>query len=117
MALGTGMGTGMGTGNQKKAVTQKQAMASLTQEEREKVAKAKFPMELANALRLLFIVVAVMGLLFIFFGGKFWEGIGWFESAKQSVYNFLLWDILLMVLATFAKVFFVARYNHVVKNL
>ena len=91
MAVGTGMGTGLGNGNNKKTVTQKEAMASLTQEEREKVAKAKFPMELANALRLLFIVVAVMGLLFIFFGGKFWEGIAWFESAKQSVYNFLLW--------------------------
>lgn len=113
MAVGTGMGTGKTT----KSVTQKEAMASLTPEQREKVAKAKFPMELANALRLLFIVVAVIGLLFIFFGGKLWEGIAWFESAKQSVYSFLLWDIFLMLIATFAKFFFVARYNHVVKNL
>lgn len=108
MAVGTGMGTNGST---------KQSKSSLTAEQQEKVAKAKRPMEIANKFRLFFLFIAVLALLFIYFGAKFWEGIGWFENARQVLYYFLSWDVLLMLLATFIKFFFVTRYNNVVKNL
>ena len=111
------VGTGMGTNKTGKTTSQREVMASLSPEDREKVAKAKFPMEIANGFRLLFLFVAILGLLFVFFGGKLWEEAAWFISARAHVYNFLLWDVLLLLIATFLKTFFVAKYNHVVKNL
>lgn len=108
MAAETGMGTenkGTDTGE------------GLSSEQREKVAKARKPMEIANSFRLFFLFVAVILLVFVYFGGKIWTGAAWFDNAVQSIYNFLLWDILLMLLSTFLKFFFAARYNRVVKHL
>ncbi|MGN1180711.1 MAG: hypothetical protein ACI4SD_05795 [Suilimivivens sp.] len=107
MAVGTGMGNN-GT---------KQAESELTKEQKEKVAKARRPMEIANSFRLFFLFIAVILLLFVYFGGKIWTGAAWYDNAVQSIYNFLLWDILLMLLSTFIKFFFVAKYNKVVKHL
>lgn len=102
------MGTGNGT---------KQGKSSLTKEQQEKVAKAKRPMEIANSFRLFFLVIAVLALLFLYFGAKFWDGIDWFENTRQILYYFLSWDVLLMLISTFVKFFFVTKYNNVVKNL
>lgn len=89
----------------------------LTKEQKEQAAKARKPMEIANSFRLFFLLVAVILLVFVYFGGKLWTGTAWFDNAVQSIYNFLLWDILLMLLSTFIKFFFAARYNKVVKRL
>lgn len=107
MAAKTGMGTTDITGEG----------SGLTEEQRALVAKARRPMEIANKFRLFFLFVAVLALLFVYFGRKVWEGIPWFDGAVQNIYNFLLWDVLLMLISTFVKFFFVARYNHVVKQL
>ncbi len=108
MAVGTGMGTeNKGTDKEE----------GLSREQQEKVTKAKKPMEIANSFRLFFLFVAVILLVFVYFGGKIWTGVSWYDNAVQSIYNFLLWDILLMLLSTFIKFFFAARYNRVVKHL
>ena len=108
MAVGTGMGTeNKGTDKEE----------GLSREQQVKVTKAKKPMEIANSLRLFFLFVAVILLVFVYFGGKIWTGVAWYDNAVQSIYNFLLWDILLMLLSTFIKFFFAARYNRVVKHL
>ena len=108
MAVGTGMGTeNKGTDKEE----------GLSREQQEKVTKAKKPMEIANSFRLFFLFVAVILLVFVYFGGKIWAGVAWYDNAVQSIYNFLLWDILLMLLSTFIKFFFAARYNRVVKHL
>lgn len=109
MAVGTGMGT---NGNAAEKGT-----SALSQEQKMKLAKAKRPMEIANSFRLFFLFVAVIFLLFVYFGGKLWTGVSWYDNAVQSIYNFLLWDILLMLLSTFIKFFFAAKYNKVVKHL
>ena len=108
MAVGTGMGTESKSADKEN---------SLSKEQREKVVKAKKPMEIANSFRLFFLFMAVILLVFVYFGGKFWTGVSWYDNAVQSIYNFLLWDILLMLLSTFIKFFFAARYNKVVKHL
>ena len=108
MAVGTGMGTeNKGTDKEE----------GLSREQQEKVTKAKKPMEIANSFRLFFLFVAVILLVFVYFGGKIWTRVAWYDNAVQSIYNFLLWDILLMLLSTFLKFFFAARYNRVVKHL
>ena len=107
MATQTGMGT---------TDTSKQSLG-LTKEQRELVAKARRPMDIANKFRLFFLFIAVLALLFVYFGRKVWEGVPWFDGAVQHIYSFLLWDVLLMLIATFVKFFFVTRYNHVIKKL
>ena len=55
--------------------------------------------ETANGFRLIFLFVGVLLLLFLYFGDKFFGG-----------------DIILMVIATFVKLFFTAKYNNLVKK-
>lgn len=108
MAVGTGMGTDDHTTDTREG---------LTGEQKEQITRARRPMEIANSFRLFFLLVAVILLVFVYFGGKLWTGAAWFDNAVQSIYNFLLWDILLMLLSTFIKFFFAAKYNKVVKHL
>ena len=89
----------------------------LTEEQKSRLDKARRPMEIANSFRLFFLLVAVILLVFVYFGGKIWTGVAWYDNAVQGIYRFLLWDILLMLVSTFVKFFFVAKYNKVVKNL
>lgn len=105
------------TGTGKTGTGQREERSALSKEQKELAAKARRPMDIANKCRLACLFVAVLLLLFVYFGGKFWEGILWYEQAVQKIYSFLLWDVLLMLLATFLKVFFAARYNRVVKHL
>lgn len=107
MAAKTGMGT---TDN-------KDGQEGLTEEQRKEAERARRPMDTANKFRLFFLFIAVLALLFLYFGGKFWEGVSWFEAARRKLYAFLLWDVLLMLIATFAKMLLAVRYNHIVKNL
>ncbi len=89
----------------------------MTDREKEIIAKASVPMTIANGMRFFFMMIALFLLLFIFFGGKVWGNTAWFAGFRQNAYSFLMWDILLMFLSTVAKIFFAARYNHIVKNM
>ena len=89
----------------------------MTNEQKEIVAKASVPMTIANGFRWFFVIIALLLLLFIFFGGKIWSGVTWYEAFTQNAYMFLFWDILLMLCSTIVKMIFTARYNHIVKNL
>lgn len=102
MAVGTGSNAGSGM---------------LTEEEKAIVAKAKRPVDVMNRIRLFFMFIAVVLLVFIYFGKKLWEGTGWFDSLVSGMYQFLLWDILLMLLATLIKFGLVVRYNRIVKKI
>ncbi len=102
MAVKTGTKTGQG---------------SLSKEQMETVKRARKPMDTANKFRLGFLFAGVVALLFIYFGNKLWQGEGWYDAAVGHLYQFLLWDIVLMLLATLVKFAFAARYNHIVKGL
>lgn len=89
----------------------------MTNQEKEIVAKASVPMTIANGFRWFFMMIALLLLLFLFFGNKLWEGAAWYERFSQNAYTFLFWDVLLMLISTIVKIFFTARYNHIVKKL
>lgn len=107
------VGTGMGTQNKENPGERE----TLSPEQKERLARARRPMEIANSFRLFFLFIAILLLLFVYFGGKIWAGAQWYDDSVQKIYNFLLWDILLMFVSTLAKLFFVAGYNRVVKKL
>lgn len=87
------------------------------EEEKKKLEKAKRRMEYLNKCRLFFMFVAIILLLFIFWGSKAWEEAQWFLDIRQKLYNFLWYDIVLLVIATFARFFAAVRYNRTVKKL
>lgn len=89
----------------------------MEEEKKQKLEKARKRMENINKFRLFFLFVAVVLLLFIFWGGKVWEDVQWFVDIRQKLYNFLLYDILLMLIATFAKLFSAMRYNSMVRKM
>ena len=87
-----------------------------TMDRDEKIQKAKRRVDILNKCRLAFLFIAILGLLFVFWGGKLWEGTQWFENARQSVYNFMWYDVVLLVIVTFAKLFATMKYNQIVKK-
>ncbi len=89
----------------------------MEEEKKLKLEKAKKCMEYINKFRLLFMFVAIVLLLFLFWGGKVWEEVQWFSDIRQKLYNFLWYDIVLLVAATFAKLFAAMRYNRTVRKL
>ena len=50
----------------------------------EKIAKAKRRIDVLNKWRLAFLFIAILGLLFVFWGGKLWEGTQWFNNARYA---------------------------------
>ena len=72
--------------------------------------------ETATGFRLIFLFVGVLLLLFLYFGDKFFGGAAWFATASGVAFRIAEWDIILMVIATFVKLFFTAKYNNLVKK-
>lgn len=89
----------------------------MTEQEKEIVAKASVPMTIANGFRWFFLVIALLLLLFLFFGNKLWGQTDWYLAFQSKSYAFLMWDILLMLLSNILRIAFAARYNKIVKNL
>ena len=87
-----------------------------TNEKEQKLLDAKGKIELANGFRLIFLFAGVLLLLFLFFGGKWFEGAEWFAKARVVAFRITEWDIILLLIATFAKLFFVGQYNRIVKK-
>lgn len=89
----------------------------MEEEKRQKLEKAKRRMERINRWRLAFMFVAIVLLVFIFWGGKAFGEAQWFIDIRQKIYNFLWYDIVLLLIATFAKLFSAMRYNDAVRKL
>ena len=89
----------------------------MTEQEKEIVAKASVPMMIANGFRWFFLVIALLLLLFLFFGNKLWGQTNWYLAFQAKSYAFLMWDILLILLSNILRIAFTARYNKIVKKL
>lgn len=79
--------------------------------------KAKKKVDTANKCRLTFLFIAVIGLVFIYFGNKIWDGISWYDQTVAHLYIALFADIFLMLVSTLIKFYLVMRYNRIVKSL
>lgn len=84
---------------------------------KEKIAKAKKFVKLAEKIRVVLLCVAVPLLLFIYFGDKLWGELAWFLAATQFCYGALTYLVLAIVIASFTKVFLVMYHNSLVKKL
>ena len=89
----------------------------MTEQEKEIVAKASVPMTVANVFRWIFLMIALLLILFLFIGNKLWESAAWYTAFTGRAYAFLLWDILLMLVSNIVRIIFTARYNRIVKRL
>ena len=89
----------------------------MKEEERLKLEKAKKRLRRIDRCRLFFLFVAVVLLLFLFWGAKLWEEAQWFTAAREKLYRFLSYDIALLAAASFAKLFAAMLYNRMVKKL
>lgn len=89
----------------------------MEEEKKQKLEKARRRMERINKWRLVFMFTAIVLLVFIFWGGKVFGEAQWFIDIRQKLYNFLWYDIVLLVITTFAKLFSAMRYNSAVRKL
>lgn len=87
-----------------------------TNEKKEQLQDLIRKIETANGFRLIFLFIGVLLLLFLYFGDKFWRDAAWFASAGSVAFRIAEWDIILMVIATFVKMFFTVKYNNLVKK-
>ena len=88
----------------------------VTNEKKEQLQNLIRKIETVNGLRLIFLFIGVVLLLFLYFGDKFWSDAAWFASVGSVVFRIAAWDIIFMVVATFVKLFFTAKYNQLVKK-
>lgn len=77
----------------------------------------KKKLDIANKLRLAFMFIALIILLLVFWGNKFFDGQAWFEAFTRNSYKIATWDILFMLIASFAKLGLAVRYNNLVKKM
>ena len=89
----------------------------LTDEQKIIIAKAKIPVNIANAFRILFLVIAILMMIVICIGDVAWKDTDWYAHEAAVMYEVLIWDIVLMLMTTFVKIGLVARYNKIVKKL
>lgn len=88
----------------------------VTNEKKEQLQDMMRKVETANGFRLIFLFIGVILLLFLYFGDKFWGEAAWFATAGGIAFRIAEWDIILMVIATFVKMFFTVKYNNLVKK-
>lgn len=89
----------------------------LSDEQKLIIAKAKIPVNIANAFRILFLIIAILMMIVICIGDVAWKDTSWYAHEAAVMYEVLIWDIVLMLIATFVKIGLVARYNKIVKKL
>lgn len=89
----------------------------MTEEEKGLLERIKKKMDLANRFRLAFLFIAVIILVLIFWGDKFFEGAAWFEAFTARSYMIASWDLIFMLVTTFLKLFFAMRYNRTLRKI
>lgn len=80
------------------------------------LAKALKRVKIADKFRIIMIFIALLFVLFLFYGDKIVGDAQWYVSFKALTYEILFFLILLMLLSTMLKMAFVAKYNALVKK-
>ncbi len=78
--------------------------------------KALKKVKIADKCRIALVFIALLFVLFLFYGNKIVGEASWYVSFKSFTYEILFFLILLMLLSTMLKMAFVAKYNALVKK-
>lgn len=89
----------------------------MTNDKKDRLQTIMHKIELANKFRLAFLFIAVVILVLLYFANKFWETRGWYLSIRSHAIVFVGWDVLLMFISTFTKLYFTVKYNRAVKEI
>lgn len=84
-------------------------------EEQQRMEKALGRVKAADRFRLFFLFVALLLVLFLFYGNKFMAEAAWFVNNRQTVYDILFYDVILMFVSTIVKMVLTSKYNKFVK--
>lgn len=85
-------------------------------EEQQKLDKALQRVKTADKFRLFFLFTALLLVLFLFYGNKFMEEAAWFVNSRQTIYDILFYDVILMFVSTICKMVLTSSYNGLVKK-
>lgn len=78
--------------------------------------KALKRVKTAHRIRIVFMFLSLLMVLFVFYGNKFAMETSWYPAGRTMIYNVLFIVILIMLLASLAKVFFAGKYNQILKE-
>ena len=66
--------------------------------------------------RMVTFAIAVLLVLFIFYGNKFATDTSWYQTGKSLAYEFLALAVMIMLGATILKIVFATAYNRLLKK-
>ena len=88
----------------------------ITNEQKEQLQSVMRKVETANGFRLIFLFVGLLLLLFLYFGNKMFADAAWFIRAGGIAFKIAEWDVVLIVITTFVKLYFSLKYNRLLKK-
>ncbi len=78
--------------------------------------KAMKRVKIMDKIRLAFLFIALLLVLFIFYGNKFATDTSWYQTGKSLAYEFLALAVMIMLGATILKMVFATAYNRLLKK-
>lgn len=90
--------------------------AEMKTEEQQSLEKALRRVKTADRFRLFFLFVALLLVLFLFYGNKFMPETAWFLKCRGTVYDILFFDVIFMFVSTISKMAMASSYNRLVKK-
>ena len=82
----------------------------------EKLNKTLKKIKILDRMRIFSLLFSLLFVLFIFYGNKFASEMNWYLQSRVIIYNLLFFIVLIMLIVTFLKLYFVAKYNNLIKN-
>ena len=83
----------------------------------DKISKAKKYINIVNKIRVTLLCVALLMLVFIFIGEKFWGEQAWYTTSGQYIFAIMFLTVFGSVIATVIKFALIAYHNSLVKKI
>lgn len=78
--------------------------------------KAMKKVKVADKIRLVFLFIALLLVLFIFYGNKFAMDASWYQTGRALAYELLALSVMIMLGATILKMVLASSYNRLLKK-
>lgn len=89
-------------------------MAKLSEDK--ELMKAMKGVKIADKIRLAFLFISLLLVLFLFYGNKFAMDTSWYPQSRGVVYSLLSLSVLIMLGATLLKMVLATAYNRLLKK-